>query len=78
MSSALFLNISKDGNFLDICWRVRYRVKYGTKRKKENNNQEIRLKQDIENIEKSINNTLCNIKLDDLKQELDVKKTELN
>ena len=53
-------------------------IKYGTKKKKENNNQEIKLKQDIENIENNINNTLCNIKLDDLKQELDIKKTELN
>ena len=44
------------------------------KKKKENNNQEIKLKQDIENIENNINNTLCNIKLDDLKQELDIKK----
>ena len=53
-------------------------MKYGTKKKKENNNQEIKLQQDIENIENNINNTLCNIKLDDLKQELDIKKTELN
>ena len=53
-------------------------IKYGTKKKKENNNQEIKLKQDIENIENNINNTLCNINLDDLKQELDIKKTELN
>ena len=37
-------------------------IKYGTKKKKENNNQEIKLKQDIENIENNINNTLCNIK----------------
>ena len=47
-------------------------------KKKKNNNQEIKLKQDIENIEKNINNTLCNMKLDDLKQELDIKKTEFN
>ena len=43
------------------------------KKKKENNNQEIKLKQDIENIENNINNTLCNINLYDLKQELDIK-----
>ena len=41
-------------------------IKYGTKRKKKQQS-EIKLKQDIENIDKNINNTLCNIKLDDLK-----------
>ena len=28
MSFELYFNMSKDGNFLDICWWVRYYLKY--------------------------------------------------
>ena len=53
-------------------------IKYGSKKKKETDKLEKQLTKEIENLNKTINDTLNNSTLDLLKQEIDTKTAELN
>ena len=53
-------------------------IKYGSKKKKETDKLEKQLTNEIENLNKTIHDTLNNSTLDLLKQEIDTKTAELN
>ena len=53
-------------------------IKYGTLRKKENNENEVKLTCQIDSLDKLIGNTNSNERIEVLKQELDARKKEIN